>query len=303
MNTYLKYQPAAIQFLAFLALAAGFFGIQYIISQLFFSEVGAILVSEKAEISVATLQKYKMAQFAACVISFIIPALLFGYFSSPRALPYVGLKNNLSGVVTGACLLLLFAITPFISWLGELNSKMNFGGMQEELLKLEELYNRALQTFLRMDNIGDMFINLFIMALLPAIGEELFFRGALQKSLLRVSEKPWLAILVSSLVFALLHGTFFKILPIFTLGLLLGTVYYYSNNLWYNIIIHFFNNAFAVISVYYADKSQWLRKLATDDLSVPVYLAVISLIIAFCVIYFIKKQSKLIDPHFAANDE
>lgn len=292
MNTYLKYQPAAIQFLAFLALAAGFFGIQYIVSQVFFSEVGTLLLSDETEISVEALQKYKLAQFAACIISFIIPAVLFGYFSSPRALSYIGLKQTVTPVIIGAALLLLFAVTPFISWLGEMNSRMNFGSMQQELLKLEELYNKALRTFLKMESIGDMFINLIIMALLPALGEEMFFRGALQRSLQRVSEKPWLAIFLSAVVFALLHGTFFKILPIFTLGLMLGTVYYYTNNLWYTIFIHFCNNAFAVLSVYYASRSAWLKKLANDDLAVPLYAAIISLVLALCIIYFIKRESK-----------
>ncbi len=113
-----------------------------------------------------------------------------------------------------------------------------------------------------MNGAGDLVLNLFIMALLPAVGEELFFRGTFQKVLFRLSNSPWLSILISSAVFALLHGTIFKIVPILTLGSMLGTIYHYTRHLWYTIIIHFLNNGFAVFAVYYSSTSSSLQKLA-----------------------------------------
>jgi hypothetical protein len=118
-----------------------------------------------------------------------------------------------------------------------------------------------------------------------------------------MSQKPWLAILVSSLVFGLLHGTFFKLLPIFTLGLLLGTVYHVTRNLWYTITIHFINNAFAVLSVYYANSSSILKRLAADDVSVPVYGALASVVIGVGIIYFIRRKSDEVLPEIVINDD
>ena len=141
------------------------------------------------------------------------------------------------------------------------------------------------------------------MALLPAIAEEMFFRGALQKALQRLTNTPWISILISSIVFGLLHGTFFKLLPIFTLGLLLGTIYYLTRNLWYTIAIHFLNNAFAVLSVYYADRSHILKKLASDDINVPLYAAIVSLAITIFIIYTIKRKSDEVSPLTITNDD
>jgi membrane protease YdiL (CAAX protease family) len=141
------------------------------------------------------------------------------------------------------------------------------------------------------------------MALLPAVGEELFFRGALQKTLLRWNKKPWLSILLSSVIFALLHGTFFKILPIFVLGIMLGTVYYVTRNLWYNIIIHFLNNALAVTAVYFADRSEMLKKFAADDFSLPIIYSIISLAVTIAIIFFMKKKSDEALPAFYTNDD
>jgi len=303
MKTYLKYQPAAVQFLAFLGLAAGFLIIDSVISSFFFTDITKVLLDKNAVISPEVMVKFKWAQLAGSVVSFIIPSLLFAYYSAPNALPYIGIRKTVSPALLMASFLLLVTIQPFIGLLGEWNAKINFGSLQKALLEMEALYNRALQVFLQMNTFGDLLLNLILMALLPAMGEELFFRGSLQKSLLLMSNKPWLAIVVSSAVFALLHGTFFKIIPIFTLGLLLGLVYHLTRNLWYAILIHFLNNAFAVLTVYYANSSETLKKLSNDDLSVPVYVALISLILGIGIVYFIQKKSIEALPAILTDDD
>lgn len=303
MNTYLKNQPAVIQFLAFLALAAGFFGLYMGISSLLFKNINAVLLNKNAVVSSALIWEFKWAQLTASVISFILPALLFGYYSSPEPLSYVGIRKKIYPVLLAASIVLLLCITPFIGWLGEVNAKATFGSMQKSMLQMEAEYNRVLQVFLQMKTGGELIMNLLIMALLPAVGEELFFRGSLQKVLLRLIGRPWIAIVVSAVVFALLHGTFFKILPIFALGLLLGTVYHITQNIWYTFAIHFINNALAVLSVYYADKSEFLKKLAGDDISVSIYGAAVSLVIGAGLLYFIKRKSDEQFPAAMANED
>lgn len=303
MNTYLKYQPPAVQFFAFLTLAGGFFVFNYLISNLLFADINAVILDKNAIISPEMISKFKWAQLASATVSFVVPALLFGYFSSPKALPYVGVQKTISPVILIAAIGFLFFVQPFINWLGQVNAGINFGSMQKSLLEVEEVYNRVFRIFLQMKTFGDLIINLLIMALLPAIGEELFFRGSLQKALLRLTSKPWLAILMSSLVFALLHGTFFKLIPIFTLGLALGVIYHVTRNLWYTITIHFLNNAFAVLAVYYADKSDFLKKLANDDVSVPIYAVILSLVLSVAIILFVKRKSDEVLPEIITNED
>ena len=303
MNTYLKNQPPGKQFLAFLGLAAGFFLLNTAISSIFFNDLSEVLTDKTLVISAETVTKFKWAQLISSTIIFILPALAFGYFSSPKMLPYIGLHKKYSIILLILSIILLFAVQPFVSWLGALNARINFGSMQKELQNMEAMYTRAMETFLRMKTPADLAINLFIMALLPAIGEELFFRGSLQKAMLRMSNKPWLAILLSSLVFALLHGTFFKIVPIFVLGLLLGTLYHVTRNLWYNIGIHFLNNGFAVLAVYYGNKSEFLKKLSDDKLTVPIYIALLSALTAVTIIYLIKRKSDEVMPAYITDDD
>jgi membrane protease YdiL (CAAX protease family) len=259
-------------------------------SLFFFSDIGAVLLDKNGIITPEIITRFKWAQFINSTFSFIIPALLFGYFSSPRPLPYLGLQRHFSVSLVVLCIVLLFTVQPFVGWLGNLNAQANFGSLQSVFKESEELHNRAMKSFLIMKTPTDLLINLLLMALLPAIGEELFFRGSLQKVLLRMNGKPWLAILISSAIFALMHSTFFKILPIFVLGILIGAIYYVTQNLWYCILIHLINNTLAVLSIYYADKSEIWKKLA-GDYNIPIYTALISLVVSLAIIYFIKKRS------------
>ena len=253
-------------------------------------------------ISAEAITKFKIVQIISAIISFLFPALLFGYYSSPKALPYVGIQRTVSPIVLIPAIILLFVIQPFIGYIGKLNEHINFGSFQKSMLEIEAMYDRIMKVFLQMHSLGDLLFNLFIMALLPAVSEELFFRGAFQKALLRLSNRPWIAIFISSAVFALLHGTLLKVIPIFALGLLLGTVYHVTRNIWYTITIHFINNGLALLAYYYGDRSEFLKKLSDDTTLVPVYQAIISVVISVGIIYFIAKKGEEVLPK-AMTDE
>jgi uncharacterized protein len=303
MNTYLKYQPAVMQFFTFLGLAGACLLLNALITNYFFHDISSVLVDKNASVSPYMVGQFKWAQLLGATISFILPALLFGYFSSPKALPYVGIRRTISPLLIVLSIILLLSVQPLVAWLGHVNSLVNFGKFQKMLQDTEAVYNRALEVFLQMNSPLDLIINLFIMALLPAIGEELFFRGALQKALLRLTNVPAVTILISSAVFALLHGTFFKLIPIFTLGLLLGTVYHFTRNLWYTITIHFLNNAMAVMAVYFSKRNETINKFANDNISAPLYMALISLVIVIGIVYFIRKKSDEVLPEIITNED
>ena len=303
MNTYLKYQSPAIQFFAFLAFAGGFFLLNALLTFLFFHDINELLANPTVVISQEAITKFKVVQIISAIISFLFPALLFGYYSSPKALPYIGIQKTISPIVLIPAIVLLFVIQPFIGYIGNLNEHINFGEFQKNMLKMEAMYDRIMKVFLQMHSFGDLLFNLFIMALLPAVSEELFFRGAFQKALLRLSNRPWIAIFISSTVFALLHGTLLKVIPIFTLGLLLGTIYHVTRNIWYTIIIHFINNCLALLAYYYGDRSEFLKKLSDDNIQVPVYMAIVSVAISVGLIYFIAKKGEEVLPKTMTDED
>jgi membrane protease YdiL (CAAX protease family) len=93
----------------------------------------------------------------------------------------------------------------------------------------------------------DLFSNLLVIALLPAIGEELFFRGIVQKQFEELTQNRTAGIVLTALLFSALHMQFFGFIPRFVLGVFLGFLYQWSGTIWLPVTAHFINNAGAVI--------------------------------------------------------
>jgi membrane protease YdiL (CAAX protease family) len=104
------------------------------------------------------------------------------------------------------------------------------------------------------------------MAVLPAVGEEMLFRGGLQNFLTRATRSPWLSIIIVSGLFSLIHFSFFGFLPRLFLGLVLGAIFFYTQNLWLAVFAHFLNNAFAVTAMYvYVRQGKRMEQAMNDD--------------------------------------
>ena len=107
---------------------------------------------------------------------------------------------------------------------------------------------------LNVDTIGGLLLNMIVIALIPAIGEEMTFRGVLQQWLTR-KMNPHLAILLSAAIFSFIHFQFYGFLPRMFLGVLLGYMFYITGSLWTSILMHFLNNGTAVVLYYLNSKS------------------------------------------------
>ena len=290
MRKSLKYQPG-VQFAIFMGLAAAMFISYRFVAGAFFEPVIKALTSPGALVTQQTLEQFRWAQVISAVMTFIIPAFVYALLCDSKPFTYLGLRRNVSIVVLLLVMVLLVAAQPFAIYLGQLNAQVNFGSMHDELGRLEKMYENAMTNFIRMNNERDLFINLIIVGILPAVSEELFFRGSLQNILEKWTSAPWVAILLSSFAFAILHGTFFKFMGIFTLGLVLGTLFYVTRNLWYNIFFHFLNNTLALLSTYYATKNDMLKKLAEDEFKISVLAALVSLAITIGIFILIRKRT------------
>jgi membrane protease YdiL (CAAX protease family) len=104
---------------------------------------------------------------------------------------------------------------------------------------------------------GIMIFNVFMLAVIPAIGEELIFRGVFQKIFYSLFKSGHLAIWITAFVFSALHFQFFGFIPRFILGLLFGYLFYWSGTLWLPVISHFVNNAVPVIGAYIQSKGDF----------------------------------------------
>ena len=89
-------------------------------------------------------------------------------------------------------------------------------------------------------------LNILIMCLLPAVGEELFFRGAIQPLLIKISNRISASIVFTAFLFAFIHFDFIQFLPRFVLAVVYGIIAHRTQNIGYTIALHFLNNVLAL---------------------------------------------------------
>lgn len=185
---------------------------------------------------------------------FVIPPFLFLLYYKQEPLKYLQLKNGVNGRTIFFLLLIYMISIPGMEWLikfnGQLSLPESLQGLETWMRDAEERAKELTTVFLSMDGIGDLIINLLIIAIIPAIGEELIFRGVLQKQIQKWSNNGHLAVWIAAFVFSAIHLQFYGFLPRLLLGALFGYYYLWSNNLWVPIIAHFINNATAVVISY-----------------------------------------------------
>ena len=101
-----------------------------------------------------------------------------------------------------------------------------------------------------MRSIWDLLLAIIAIAVVPAIVEELYFRGTLQKIITDWSGKPFVAIVITAILFSAFHFSYFGFLSRMSLGIVLGLIYYYTKTIWLPILMHFVNNAIGVAALY-----------------------------------------------------
>lgn len=127
-----------------------------------------------------------------------------------------------------------------------------------------------------MKNAGDFILTILVMALAPAIFEEVLFRGAFQQVFIQWTKNAWIGIIITSILFSAIHFSYFGFLPRIALGITLGLIFYYTNNLWLSILQHFLNNAFIVAQLYIVQLQGKSVEKAMDE-TMPLWWGLVGL--------------------------
>lgn len=194
---------------------------------------------------------FRMFQALAAIGTFILPAWLSAYLFSNDGKTYLGLNVKAGTVEMIIVFVLLLLAIPFINWMMQVNSMLHLPSalksVEDWMIASEEQAAKITKLIIGSTAVSDLLINLLVVAILPAIGEELLFRGVIQKQFIALTESKVTAVVLTSFLFSALHMQFFGFLPRFVLGLFLGFIYIRSGSIWLSIAAHFFNNAVAVV--------------------------------------------------------
>jgi membrane protease YdiL (CAAX protease family) len=185
---------------------------------------------------------------------FIFPALLAGYFFNRSSIRYLCINIPSRWPVYLITLLMMFASLPLISWMVSVNDMMKLPdflrGLEDWMKATEQEAAKLTEAFMKMPTPGTFLFNLFMIAVLPSIGEEFMFRGLLLRLF-----KEWLgnihvAIFISAFLFSAMHMQFYGFLPRMMLGIIFGYLFYWTGSLWIPVFAHFIQNGLVVVSTY-----------------------------------------------------
>jgi len=200
----------------------------------------------------------KIAQFISAIGIFIIPAYLFSVFTTKNKSEFFKINKKPSFFWLMMGVLIMLTAQPLINWMGELNQKLVLphfmNGIEHWMKGAEESASKLTEAFLVMKTPGDLIVNLIMIALFAALGEELFFRGTVQRVLTDVTKNTDKAIWISAILFSAMHFQFYGFLPRMMMGVMLGYLFLWSGSLWVPIMAHFTNNALAVVVNYLSQK-------------------------------------------------
>jgi membrane protease YdiL (CAAX protease family) len=255
-----------------------------------------------------SINALKWVQFIQSTAMFLLPPLCMAYLWSKQPLDWLKVKGERLKVKSESfwAVVLMLVALPAINLLGHLNQQMTLPAFLEPLeqwMKTSEESAKVLtEQFLNVTTFSGLIINLLLMALLPAVAEELTFRGVLI-NLFRVKGErlkvkgegvPHLAIWCSAILFSAIHMQFYGFVPRMLMGALFGYMLVWTGSLWIPILMHFTNNAMAVIIYFVALREGWdmeqVDAIGTND---TLWLGIVSIVITIVGIYAFRRSTTM----------
>ena len=185
----------------------------------------------------------KIIQICQGIGMFIVPGFVVAIYFSAKPLHYLGFNriNFNLGILAALTVVIAFPVINLLASLNELVS------MPQWMIDMEQKAQVLTKAFMTVDSFGGVLLNIFMIAVLPAIGEEIIFRGIFQKLFTEITGKVIWGIIISAFLFSSMHFQFQGFLPRFALGVLFSYFYLWSGSIWLPIIAHFINNSIAII--------------------------------------------------------
>lgn len=204
---------------------------------------------------------------------FFLPALFYHILFRVDMADNMGLRHIPAAKlwVVGIGTMILAGI--FIQLLVQLTAAVPLSGQWQVLRSGQEQVEKLINSFFADKSIGHLLLVILVLAVMPAIAEEICFRGTIQNMLAKTNLGQTWAIVVGGLTFAFMHLEFDNFLAIWCMGIVLGFLYYYSGSLWVSIAGHCLNNMVMVLMKYAFQIGAISSDIANSD-SLPLYVTI-----------------------------
>lgn len=250
--------------------------------------------------------KYYNAVMALQVVStlflFLLPVYFFAKICYRRPWEFIGLKTSF-GLKQVIIVVIILALTfVFSDTLAQLTKMIPLPKSWEVSFKAMETTREVQEkALININSLPKYIISMLVIAVLPGILEEIIFRGGLQNILVRWFKGPWIAIILTAVIFSAIHLSFYGFFVRFALGMFLGLIFYYSGSLWLSILFHFLFNGVQVTMLYLTSSTP--QPIDVTEQHLPILAGLLSLgMIIYAFIYF-KKISEFSKNQFVTDEQ
>ncbi len=246
-------------------------------------------------------------QAVSTFLMFFLPVYLFALICYRNPSKFIGFNTRFNYKQVVILLAILLLTFPLSGALAELTKMIPIPKSWQIYFKAEEAARAAQEkALININSLPKYLVSMVIIALLPAIFEEVCFRGGIQNILTRWFKGPWIAIIITSIIFSLVHISYYGFLVRAVLGVFLGLIFYYSGSLWLSILFHFLYNGLQVTALYVTSSSITKNPKDIED-NFPLWAGVVALgLIIFAFIKFreisLLEQQKYILPEEDPDD-
>ncbi len=226
--------------------------------------------------------------------SYLLPCLLFWFVIERRTTADFQTGKPVKPALWLLVFILVLIFIPlnsqFIEWNSQMTLPDTLSGLEEWMRNKEDQLATLTEFLTKYDKLSQLFIALIVVVLLPAMGEEMLFRGIIQRKLAQHWRNPHLAIWISAAIFSAIHFQFYGFIPRMLLGALFGYLYYWSGSLLIAVFAHFVNNGFVLIMMFLYN-IKVLNINLEETKTMPVILVVSSMILSFLILFVIRRDA------------
>lgn len=269
---------------------------QILTGQLFKVDLNKLLADiDHSSLSANEINALRFFQGLVSFGTFFISSIVITYLFKERPGEYLGITKPIPKVFYFYIPLLLFVSIPFFTGLFTFNQNLQFpdalSNLENYFRDMELKSDGIYKTLLKMETPAQLFINLIVMALIPAVGEELFCRGVLLNILYDFTGKFFFSVIIVGIIFTLMHLQFFKFIPMLSMAFILGLFIYWTSGIRASIFFHFLNNSLVVIGNYLHQKG-FNNYFTNEQSENPLWLIAVSFVITIGLIYYIHRFNK-----------
>ena len=249
----------------------------------------------------------KWIQLLQTISLFLLPSLILAYLCAKAPWNWLQLDNKVDWKVLLWAIGIMLVALPAINLMSHWNQQMVLptwlSGVEEWMKNKEAEAEWLTKQFMSVTTISGLLVNLLLMAVLPALSEEITFRGVLQRLLSPKNSSlnsqlstlnSHLSIWLTSIIFSAIHMQFYGFVPRMLMGALFGYMLVWTGSLWVPMLMHFVNNGMAVLLYFIANRAHWdMDKVDAIGTGNTLWLGIVSLVLTVVGIYMFRRSTTI----------